>query len=128
MNDPNADYPSGRWTGFYQQAGGRFRQDLDLHFAGGVITGGGSDPVGTFTIKGSYEPGSGDVRWTKRYTSGHSVYYRGFREGKGIWGTWQIPPFQRSGFHVWPLAAGEAAGAAAVAEQVATNAPPSRRG
>jgi len=30
------------------------------------------------------------------------VYYRGFREGKGIWGTWEIGIFAHGGFHIWP--------------------------
>jgi hypothetical protein len=35
------------------------------------------------------------------------VFYRGFREGKGIWGTWEISVIGHGGFHIWPLAAGE---------------------
>jgi hypothetical protein len=32
----------------------------------------------------------------------HDVFYRGFREGKGIWGTWEILWDARGGFHIWP--------------------------
>lgn len=101
----DADFPSGPWTGFYQHRGQRFAQDLELTFDGGVVRGGGWDNVGEFEIKGSYDPGSREVRWTKKYAGQHRVYYHGFREGKGIWGTWEIPGQARSGFHVWPLSA-----------------------
>lgn len=33
----------------------------------------------------------------------HDVFYKGFREGKGIWGTWEIRKVGRGGFHIWPL-------------------------
>ena len=110
MNDANGDYPSGPWTGYYQQSGRQFRQDLDLQFTNGVMTGTGSDSLGRFTVHGSYGENGGEVRWTKRYFGRHRVFYRGFREGKGIWGIWEIPPRDRSGFHIWPLGAGEAVG------------------
>ena len=43
----------------------------------------------------------------RRLTSGaHEVYYRGFREGKGIWGLWELPN-ESGGFHIWPLGQGE---------------------
>ena len=29
------------------------------------------------------------------------------REGRGIWGTWEIGRADRGGFHIWPLADGE---------------------
>jgi len=115
MNDANADYPSGPWTGYYQQSGRRIRQDLDLQFTNGVLTGTGSDSVGKFTVHGSYGSNGGEVTWTKRYYGRHRVFYRGFREGKGIWGTWEIPQYERSGFRIWPVAAGEAVG------EIATN-------
>jgi hypothetical protein len=35
------------------------------------------------------------------------VFYRGFREGKGIWGTWEIKIWLHGGFHIWPRQAGE---------------------
>ena len=31
------------------------------------------------------------------------MFYRGFREGKGIWGTWEITIQYHGGFHIWPL-------------------------
>jgi len=44
------------------------------------------------------------------------VFYRGFREGKGIWGTWEITPFDHGGFHIWPKRAGAGETEAAAAE------------
>ncbi|MGE3171732.1 MAG: hypothetical protein AB7O97_03840 [Planctomycetota bacterium] len=98
------DFPSGPWTGFYQRTGRRFAQEMELSFDGGVIRGAGWDNVGEFVIKGCYDLDTREVRWTKKY-AGRNVYYRGFREGKGIWGTWREPGKPRAGFHVWPLGA-----------------------
>lgn len=41
--------------------------------------------------------------WTKTYVGAHDVFYKGFRERKGIWGTWTIRDEARVGFHIWPL-------------------------
>jgi len=49
-----------------------------------------------------------NVGWTKTYIGAHDVFYRGFREGKGIWGTWEITVHARGGFHIWPKRMGEA--------------------
>ena len=46
----------------------------------------------------------------------HDVFYRGFREGKGIWGTWEIGSYCGGGFHIWPRQAGEWEEAAVSAE------------
>ena len=43
----------------------------------------------------------------KAYIAGHDIYYRGFREGKGIWGLRELPN-ESGGFHIWPLGEGEA--------------------
>jgi hypothetical protein len=96
-------FPSGPWTGYYQEQGSKHVQDLELTFRDGVLTGGGWDSVGDFIVKGSYDEATREVRWTKKYAAAPSVYYRGFREGKGIWGTWQTPKHPQSGFHIWPL-------------------------
>ena len=76
--------------------------DLNLTFANGSVTGEGSDDVGRFLIKGRYNPDNKECYWTKSYLGAHDVFYRGFRDGKGIWGTWEIGPHWRGGFHVWP--------------------------
>ncbi len=81
--------------------------DLQLTFANGQMTGEGQDDVGPFIIRGRYDAASRECYWTKTYIGGHDVFYRGFREGKGIWGTWEIAQRWRGGFHIWPRAAGE---------------------
>jgi hypothetical protein len=35
----------------------------------------------------------------------HAVWYKGFNEGKGIWGTWELRDAGLTfsgGFHIWP--------------------------
>src|SRR5215212_158901 len=79
--EPDERFPSGPWTGFFLQAPlppGRHGMDLHLTFRAGTIRGVGR----------------------------HGVAYRGYNEGKGIWGTWELPPFGHGGFHIWPLAMG----------------------
>jgi hypothetical protein len=82
--------------------------DMHLAFANGSLTGDGNDDIGRFLMKGRYDPMSLECHWTKTYVGAHSVSYRGFREGKGIWGTWEIGLFAHGGFHIWPK--GEEAG------------------
>jgi hypothetical protein len=79
---------------------------LHLTFANGVISGDGNDDIGRFFIKGRCDS-RGECHWTKTYAGAHDVFYRGFREGKGIWGTWEIGNFAHGGFHIWPKRAGE---------------------
>jgi len=101
-------FPSGPWTGFYNYSPqDKHRMDLDLTFGGGKMTGGGNDDVGQFLIKGQYDAQSLECWWTKSYVGAHDVFYRGFRDGKGIWGTWEISLHAHGGFHIWPKAAGE---------------------
>ncbi len=101
-------FPSGPWAGFYNYGpGDRHRMRLHLTFANGGVTGDGDDDVGRFAVNGRYNADAGECYWTKTYFGAHDVYYRGFREGKGIWGTWEIGIFDHGGFHIWPLQAGE---------------------
>jgi hypothetical protein len=102
-------FPSGPWTGFWLQKAvpGRHLMELRLKFRAGDITGEGRDWVGAFLIRGRYDVADGRCHWQKRYLAKHDVYYKGFNEGKGIWGTWEIPttvnPLLRTGgFHIWP--------------------------
>jgi hypothetical protein len=81
---------------------------LHLTFANGVISGDGNDDIGRFLIKGRYDIQSAECHWTKGYVGSHDVFYRGFREGKGIWGTWEIAILNHGGFHIWPKQAGDA--------------------
>lgn len=97
-------FPSGPWTGFYNYTGpeDRHRMDLHLSFAGGRVTGEGNDEIGPFLIDGRFDSTSHECWWTKTYVGAHDVFYRGFGEGNGIWGTWEIPPWSQGGFHIWP--------------------------
>jgi hypothetical protein len=103
-------FPSGPWTGFFLQKlmPGKHLMDLRLTFQHGSLTGEGRDWVGLFVIKGQYNLEDGKCYWSKRYLGKHDVYYEGFNEGKGIWGTWEISANQnfgvaaRGGFHIWP--------------------------
>ena len=101
-------FPSGLWTGFYNYRSERikWRQELALNFAKGRITGEGKDNVGAFVIAGRYDTMNRECYWTKTYVGAHDVHYRGFREGKGIWGLWEIGSLWRGGFHIWPLGSG----------------------
>ena len=80
--------------------------DLHLTFASGLMSGDGNDDVGRFLIRGKYDAKSRECHWTKSYLGAHDVFYRGFREGKGIWGTWEIQILNHGGFHIWPKQAG----------------------
>lgn len=109
--DPAAidpDFPSGEWVGFYRESGTNHRQEMSLSFSGGHLTGDGGDGVGCFAIRGGYDSKTREVWWTKTYPGSHHVFYKGYREVKGIWGMWEIPPAQRDGFHIWPRREGEA--------------------
>jgi len=127
--DDDSDYPSGPWIGFYLYEANsiRHRQELTLNFKQGNLSGDGLDGVGAFIIRGKYARETREVWWTKNYLGGHAVFYRGFREGKGIWGTWEINSFARGGFKIWPKALGagedetEAAEADAPVELVGQN-------
>jgi len=105
MSNPN--YPSGQWVGFftYSDSSQRHLMDLLLSFRNGVITGQGADGIGYFSITGSYNATAGECDWVKTYLGRHSVAYTGFREGKGIWGTWTLDDL-KGGFHIWPLTDG----------------------
>lgn len=106
-------FPSGPWGGYYQEGGIQARQRLNLTFAGGTVTGFGSDPVGPFTMRGVYDVESGKVSMVKTYPT-HRVEYDGLADGDGIGGGWMIRYemglTDRGRFRIWPdeLAMGEA--------------------
>jgi hypothetical protein len=110
-------FPSGPWIGFFlqQETPGRQRMRLRLTFQAGRITGDGQDWVGPFLVRGSYSLTDGQCSWTKRYRGQHDVLYKGYNDGKGIWGAWEFP-FEvynsscRGSFHVWPDGTPEPAG------------------
>lgn len=100
-------FPSGPWLGFYTYSNspGRHRMDLALTFAKAMITGDGTDDLGAFIISGRYDAITKECHWTKTYVAAHDVFYQGFREGKFIWGTWELD-VDRGGFKIWPAAYG----------------------
>ena len=103
-------FPSGPWTGFYNyKPADKHRMDLHLTFAEGRMSGDGNDDVGRFVIKGGYDGTTRECEWVKTYPGSHDVHYRGFREGKGIWGAWEIGAglWGHGGFHIWPKGLGE---------------------
>lgn len=113
-------FPSGPWTGFYSyHPGDRHRMELRLTFTNGALTGDGTDDVGPFVFKGRYDAAALECYWTKTYLGAHDVFYRGFREGKGIWGTWEISLHFHGGFHIWPRRTGEGEAESESAEQSA---------
>ena len=115
------DFSSGPWTGFYTYSNGvREKMDLSLTFHKGMLSGAGSDPIGDFSLKGQYDAGKNEVHWTKTYLGRHSVYYKGYRDHLGIWGTWDIHPGLTGGFHIWPRGQGEGATQEAAAETPVT--------
>ena len=101
------DFPSGEWVGFYRAEGSNHRQEMNLVFSAGAMEGEGGDEVGCFAIHGRYDPESREVWWTKTYPGSHQVFYKGYREIKGIWGLWDIKGYT-DGFHIWPRREGAA--------------------
>lgn len=114
-----SEFPSGPWVGFYTYHAkcDKHRMDLALTFSEGRISGEGNDDIGRFLVGGHFDAANRECYWTKTYVGSHDVFYRGFREGKGIWGTWEIRT-ARGGFHIWPRAQAEGEGEAiSAAEQ-----------
>jgi hypothetical protein len=105
-------FPSGEWKGFFlqRQLPGRHWMELHLTFRDGLIRGEGRDWVGEFLMTGRYQVSDGKCWWTKKYLKRHDVFYQGYNEGKGIWGTWEIPGDFSGGFHIWPIAMGDPTG------------------
>src|SRR6185369_7073373 len=81
---------------------------LSLAFAGGKISGEGTDFIGPFVMSGHYDLTSGKVTIRKQYLGHHLVSYEGNAEiDQGIWGLWTIPDVGKDGFHMWPKAMGD---------------------
>ena len=110
MNELN--YPNGPWVGFYVysfEKQNRHRMDIALTFSAGNISGSGSDDLGKFGIVGKFDAKNGECHWHKSYVGlpkSEMVFYKGFREGNGIWGTWEIT-FTTGGFRIWPKSLGD---------------------
>lgn len=102
-------FPSGPWTGFWLQKEipGKHMMELRLTFRNGELTGDGRDRIGAFLFSGRYTLADGSCYWTKKYLGKHDVFYKGYNEGKGIWGKWQIGESLHGGFHIWPEGMGD---------------------
>ncbi len=114
--EQDSRFPSGKWIGFFLQKWnpGRHQMELILRFFDGVVTGEGRDVVGEFLIRGRYQVDDGKCHWHKRYIGKHDVFYQGYAEGQGVWGTWEIGApldFDRGGFHIWPEGMADPTGA-----------------
>ena len=103
-------FPSGPWKGFFLQPGlpGRHWMEIHITFRNGRLLGEGRDRVGPFVMAGRYDLADGTCRWTKSYVGQHAIDYRGYNEGKGIWGRWEWPLslVWHGGFHIWPVGLG----------------------
>ena len=98
-------FPSGEWEGFYAYEFGpnarRHLMSFTLEFKNGAVTGGGIDDIGAFTWRGHYDTEQLRCQLYKRYVT-HLIFYDGYVDENGIWGSWQIPLRIRGGFHLWP--------------------------
>src|SRR5690242_13765268 len=83
-------FPSGKWLGFWKQGSSRGEMECVLTFRKGVLTGAGRDRIGDFTFRGRYNANDGTCQWVKQYRGAHKVAYKGYNEGKGIWGVWNM--------------------------------------
>lgn len=113
-------FPSGPWEGFWLQPEvppGKHPMELKLEFQHGRMSGEGRDAVGQFNLTGRYDTSDGRCHFTKSYPNRHTVPYSGYNEGRGIWGTWELPDYAlRGGFHIWPLGSGSGDGIRLVEE------------
>lgn len=98
-------FPSGEWEGFYTMEFGpharRHTMSFTLTFKNQTVSGSGIDDVHRFTWEGKYDTEQLRCWMVKCYPS-HAVFYDGRVDENGIWGTWEIPPYGRGGFHLWP--------------------------
>ncbi len=106
-HETDSRFPSGNWVGFFidKRIPGKHWMELRLTFMQGQMTGEGRDWVGNFTINGIYEVSDGSCQFIKQYLGKHAVSYRGYNEGRGIWGSWKVTfagVTCTGGFHIWP--------------------------
>jgi hypothetical protein len=96
--------PSGEWTGFFleEHRTGRGWMHLYLNFSNGRIEGEGTDYVGPWHIRGSYDLQTSQCQWTKQYLGRHIVIYQGTMSNRGIMGQWEIQHVSTGIFHIWP--------------------------
>ncbi len=102
MAETHPFFPSGEWEGFYLYpfSSRQYRMQIWFHFGDGIISGGGSDDINTFTWRGTYDKAGLQCEMLKSYPT-HDVHYRGHADENGIWGTWHMD-YGSGGFHIWP--------------------------
>ena len=104
MAETHPLFPSGAWEGFYTYregpAAAQCPMRCQLNFSDGQLSGSGSDNVGGFSWRGSYDKSTMSCTMTKSYSS-HQVQYFGQVDENGIWGNWTLGSM-RGGFHLWP--------------------------
>jgi hypothetical protein len=93
--EEHPSFPSGPWVGWFQQ-GRKYPMEVRMTFRNGTITAEGCDAqIGKFTYRGRYSIDDGRCYWTKTYLRPpygvDQIFYKGFNEGKGIWGLWELP-------------------------------------
>jgi len=81
------------YTGWYEQGGDKNTMDLDVIVSGDTVFGTGSDPVGCFVVRGTYNSMSGECNFAKQYLGKHQVFYFGNCKDNEriIRGKWTIP-------------------------------------
>lgn len=98
-------YPSGMWDGFWVQEewGRQPMTAFALRFANGTVTGEGRDVIGRFSVAGTYNETTGEIRLVKQYIGKHAVLYMGRPDGEGsIQGTWHTGPDNSGPFLLRP--------------------------
>lgn len=95
---------SGKWAGQYTQYNKAHAFEQELMFSSGRLSGDGSDGVGQFKVKGSYDIETGELNWIKSYIGRHNVEYTGIFDGSEITGTWRIHS-DGGAFKMTPVAA-----------------------
>lgn len=106
--EQHPNLPSGEWEGLYKYPAliqGMFEEgkmSFIMDFCDGGIIGFGSDQIGGYTWRGSYDIKRLTCNMTKSYTT-HDIVYEGNIDENGIWGFWLTGHDRFKGtFHVWP--------------------------
>ena len=79
-----------QWTGWFDQGGQQHEMELDLTVDDNGVFGMGSDSVGTFVIRGDYDPDAGTIQFVKSYHGKHKVNYKGTLEDDIVKGEWDL--------------------------------------
>ena len=106
-------FPSGDWEGFYTYTDGpqarKHEMHCQLNFGGGKVHGVGSDDVGPFSWKGTYNKQAMECKMVKTYRKEKPVNYEGHVDENGIWGLWNINGVHSGGFHLRPIKGAQSA-------------------